>query len=207
MRPIGGLGCLVPRLAGFVQVRVLEYLVLVSLTCIRRKPHHVPTKSARYNRRGFAGCRCSIPSLADVKLRISGQHAADHPATLALNAVEKAIEEAGVGLEAKVFPSNQLGDYTLVYEDIIRGNVDIAHLSVPSQLDPNLEANFFPFLVSNYDEMRRIYSPGSCFYKAYGDMQAKLGVRLMGIVPEGFIGVALTKPAENLMEAGADKAC
>lgn len=145
------------------------------------------------------------PSFADVKLKISGQHATDHPATLALKGVEDVIEAAGVGLEVKVFPSNQLGDYSLVFEDIIRGNVDIAHLSVPSQLDPNLEANFFPFLVSNYDEMRRIYSPGSCFYQAYSDMQAKLGVRLMGIVPEGFIGVALTKPAEKLMEAGADK--
>jgi TRAP-type C4-dicarboxylate transport system substrate-binding protein len=147
----------------------------------------------------------ATPSLADTRLKISGQHATDHPATAALNSVADAIEGTDVGLSAKVFPSNQLGDYTLVYEDIIRGNVDIAHLSVPSQLDPNLEANFFPFLVSNYDEMRRIYSPGSCFYNAYAEMQAKLGVRLMGIVPEGFIGVALTKPAEHLFEAGADK--
>lgn len=145
------------------------------------------------------------PSMADTRLKISGQHATDHPATAALKKVAKDIEAADVDLSAKVFPSNQLGDYTLVYEDVIRGNVDIAHLSVPSQLDPNLEANFFPFLVSDYDEMRRIYSPGSCFYKAYGDMQAKLGVRLMGIVPEGFIGVALTKPAEHLFEAGVDK--
>jgi TRAP-type C4-dicarboxylate transport system substrate-binding protein len=145
------------------------------------------------------------PTLADTRLRISGQHATDHPATIALNGVAKTIGGADVGLSAKVFPSNQLGDYTLVYEDLIRGSVDIAHLSVPSQLDPKLESNFFPFLVSNYDEMRRIYSPGSCFYKAYGELQAKLGVRLMGIVPEGFIGVALTKPAEHLFEAGVDK--
>lgn len=147
----------------------------------------------------------ALPALADTRLKISGQHAIDHPATVALKKIAKTIEDADVGLSAKVFPSNQLGDYTLVYEDVIRGSVDIAHLSVPSQLDPNLEANFFPFLVTNYDEMRRIYSPGSCFYKAYGDMQAKLGVRLMGIVPEGFIGVALTKPAKNLYDAGEEK--
>lgn len=153
----------------------------------------------------FMAVALATPSFADISLKISGQHATDHPATLALNGIQEAIEGADVGLSARVFPSNQLGDYTLVYEDIIRGNVDIAHLSVPSQLNPNLEANFFPFLVSDYEEMRRIYSPGSCFYEAYGDMQAELGVRLMGIVPEGFIGVALTKPAENLMEAGADK--
>jgi TRAP-type C4-dicarboxylate transport system substrate-binding protein len=142
---------------------------------------------------------------ADTRLKISGQHAPDHPATLALNEVAKTIKSADVGLSAKVYSSNQLGDYTLVYEDIIRGNVDIAHLTVPSQLDPNLESNFFPFLVSNYDEMRKVYSPGSCFYNAYSKMQENLGVRLMGIVPEGFIGVALTKPAKNLFEAGVDK--
>ena len=147
----------------------------------------------------------SVPALAETRLKISGQHATDHPATIALNEIADTIGAANVGLSAKVFPANQLGDYTLVYEDVIRGNVDIAHLSVPSQLDPKLELNFFPFLVSNYDEMRRIYSPGSCFYKAYGDIQAKLGVRLMGIVPEGFIGVALTKPAEHLFEAGVEK--
>lgn len=147
----------------------------------------------------------ATPSFAETRLKISGQHAGDHPATVALNGVAEAIEGADVGLTAKVFPSNQLGDYTLVFEDLVRGNVDIAHLSVPSQLDPNLESNFFPFLVSDYDEMRKIYSPGSCFYTAYADMQAKLGVRLMGIVPEGFIGVGLTKPAEHLFEAGVDK--
>lgn len=147
----------------------------------------------------------ATPSIAETQLKISGQHAIDHPATIALKGVAEAIEKADVGLTAKVFPTNQLGDYTLVYDGIVRGNLDIAHLAVPSNLDPNLEANFFPFLVSNYDEMRQIYSPGSCFYKAYSDMQAKLGVRLMGIVPEGFIGVALTKPAEHLLEAGVDK--
>lgn len=147
----------------------------------------------------------AFPAAADIQLSISGQHAADHPATQALNDIAAAIEAADVGLTARVFPSNQLGDYTLVYEDVVRGNVDIAHLTVPSQLDPNLEANFFPFLVSSYDDMRRIYSEGSCFYSAYADMQAALGVRLMGIYPEGFIGVALTRPAEHIFEAGVDK--
>lgn len=142
---------------------------------------------------------------ADVRLRVAGQHAADHAATKALYAVKEEIEAAGVGLDVRVFPSNQLGDYTLVYEDLVRGNVDIAHISVPSQLEPKLEANFFPFLVSTYEEMRKIYSPGSCFYQAYSQLNENLGVKLLGIYPEGFIGVALTKPAENLTKAGEPK--
>lgn len=89
-----------------------------------------------------------------------------------------------------------LGDYTLVFEDLVRGSIDIAHLSVPSQLDPNLESNFFPFLVSNYDEMRKIYSPGSCFYNAYSGMQAKLGVRLMGDRIRQQPSMGFTQPAK-----------
>jgi TRAP-type transport system periplasmic protein len=174
--------------------------IIATFTMLTRKIAHVLS---------VAMCVGAVTSAsmayADTRLKISGQHAPDHPATHALNDVANTINGADVGLKAKVYPSNQLGDYTLVYEDIIRGSVDIAHLSVPSQLDPNLEVNFFPFLVSNYDEMRKVYSPGSCFYNAYSKMQENLGVRLMGIVPEGFIGVALTKPAKNLFKAGVDK--
>lgn len=147
----------------------------------------------------------ALPAHADITLRLSGQHTIDDPNTHALHSIRDEIEAADVGLSVRVFPANQLGDYTLVYEDIVRGSVDMAHLSVPSQLDPNLEANFFPFLVSDYDEMRRIYSPGSCYYQAYTEMQANLGVRLLGIVPEGFIGVALSRPGENLFQAGTEK--
>lgn len=145
------------------------------------------------------------PSSAEMRLRVAGQHAVEHPATKALERIAEKIEAADVGLSAKVFPANQLGDYTLVIEDLIKGAVDLAHISVGSQLNPKLEAAFFPFLVSSYEEMKRIYSPGSCFYGAYGDMLDALGVKLLGIVPEGFIGIGLTKPGENLMTAGADK--
>ena len=42
-------------------------------------------------------------------------------------------------IEIKVFPGNQLGDYTLVYEELIRGTIDMSLTSVPSQFDPRLE--------------------------------------------------------------------
>ena len=50
----------------------------------------------------------ATPSLAAERLKISGQHATDHPATIALNVVADAIKDADVDLSAKVFPSNQL---------------------------------------------------------------------------------------------------
>ena len=40
----------------------------------------------------------ATPSFADVKLRISGQHATDHPATIALNEIAETIGAANVGL-------------------------------------------------------------------------------------------------------------
>jgi len=142
---------------------------------------------------------------ADTRLKIAGQHAVDHPATIALEEISDTIGSSDVDLSAKVFPANQLGDYTLVFEDLIKGSVDLAHISVPGQLNPKLEAAFFPYLISNYDEMRKIYSPGSCFYGAYSDMLDKLGVKLLGIYPEGFIGIGLTKSGHELLTAGVDK--
>ena len=33
-------------------------------------------------------------------------------------------------IDIKIFPANQLGDYTLVYEELIRGTIDMALISV-----------------------------------------------------------------------------
>lgn len=145
------------------------------------------------------------PAGADTRLKLAGQHAVDHPATIALEKIADEIGSQDVGLSVKVFPANQLGDYTLVFEDLIKGSVDLAHISVPGQLNPKLEAAFFPYLVSSYEEMRKIYSPGSCFYGAYSDMLDALGVKLLGIYPEGFLGIGLTKPGKDLLTAGVDK--
>ena len=76
----------------------------------------------------------------EMVLKFAGQNNADHPATLLMRDIAKEIGEKTSGrIEVKVYPASQLGDYSLVYEEQIRGTIDMSCISVPSQFDPRME--------------------------------------------------------------------
>ena len=134
---------------------------------------------------------------ADVKLRLAGQHPVDHNATKVLKETIAEIEGAGVGVEIKLFPAGQLGNGEVVFDDVAAGVIDIGHTFIYSHKDPVLEINSLPYLVSNYEEMEKVYSAGSAFYGIYDEHIAAQGMKLLGVFAEGFIGVGSTKaPAD-----------
>ena len=130
---------------------------------------------------------------AKTRLRIAGQHASDHNATLVLKQLKEDIEAADVGLRVQLFPSGQLGTGEQVFGDVRKGAIDIAHTFIYSINDPLLEINSIPYLVENYDQMRRVFTPGSNFYAVYSELLAKQDIKLLGIFGEGFIGVGSSK--------------
>ena len=51
-----------------------------------------------------------------VKLKIAGQHPADHDATQALKRIKEQLDKKSGGrIELRIYPTGQLGDYTQVY--------------------------------------------------------------------------------------------
>lgn len=139
----------------------------------------------------------------DVRLRIAGQHPLDHFGTTALNQIEADLNAADVGLNVKLFPAGQLGNGEEVFGDVGKGAIDVGHTFVYSHNDPRLEINSIPYLVSNYEQMRRVFSPGSVFYTTFEELLAKQNVKLLGVFVEGFIGVATSKAPENAATTGA----
>ena len=139
----------------------------------------------------------SFPANADVRLRIAGQHPTDHYATVVLRQIEKDLKTANVGLKVKVFPAGQLGNGEEVFGDVSRGLIDIGHTFVYSHNDPKLEINSIPYLVSNYQQMSKVFSPGSKFYSTFETLLDKQDIKLLGIFVEGFIGVATSKRPGN----------
>ena len=136
-------------------------------------------------------------SAAEEKLRLAGQHPIDHNATLVLKETIAKIESANVGIEIRLFPAGQLGNGEVVFDDVAQGVIDIGHTFIYSHNDPVLEINSLPYLVSTYEEMEKIYSPGSHFYRIYEERLDRLGLKLLGVFAEGFIGVGSTKAPEN----------
>lgn len=137
----------------------------------------------------------SLPaSAADLRLRFAGTLPADSQGTKMMKQIEKEIETADVGLKVSVFPANQLGSGEELFEDAIRGNVDMVAGFIYSHKDPVLEIASLPFLVSNWQEMEEVMlNHDSAFNQVMSEHLGNLGLRLMNSIPVGFTGIVATK--------------
>ncbi len=150
-----------------------------------------------------AGSALAAP---EVTLKFAGQSPADHPASVKMNEIAQEVAEKTDGrIEIKVYPANQLGDYTLVYEELIRGTIDMACISVPSQFDPRLELVYINGFLRSYDDAKKVFSPNGWLFKKMSELEARLGVHLAGFFVEGMIGTGTTEPADKPLDPSVDK--
>jgi len=139
-------------------------------------------------------------------MKAAGIYALEYRGTRALNRIAEKVEKATDGrIKISVFPSSQLGDYTQVFEEIQRGTIEMGLIFLPSQYDVMLEISSLPFLAESYESIRYQLSPGSYVYSITDEAISKLGVKLLGIYADGFIGVGSAKKPENFADPKADK--
>lgn len=135
-----------------------------------------------------------VISEAAVTLRFAGQEPMDHTSTIDMKRVAQIIEKESKGdIKVKVYPANQLGDYMLVYEELIRGTIDMAQVSVNTQFDQKLLLNCATFMARSWPEAKKIFAKNGWLYKKLGDLHAKHGVRFLGFEAQGMSGLGLTK--------------
>ncbi|HHX51591.1 MAG TPA: TRAP transporter substrate-binding protein DctP [Clostridia bacterium] len=134
------------------------------------------------------------------KIRIAGQSPIDHPSTIALMDLKERIERESEGrFQLEIFPANQLGDYTQVFQEVMRGTIDMALISVPSQFDSRLELQYMRYLANDYPEARKVYAQGAFLYNTMDKLFSDLDIKFLGFYVEGFGGLGLTKmPKEPL---------
>ena len=133
----------------------------------------------------------SPATAAPTVFRFAGQSPPDHMATKMMEQMAKEINEGTKGrVEVKVYPASQLGNYTLVMEEMIRGTVDMACMSVATDFDPRLEILYANGYVTGYDAAKKAFDPDAWLPKKLNEFLTPLGVRLIGSYIEGFIGIA-----------------
>jgi len=138
--------------------------------------------------------------------RLATHYNTSHPGYAALERIAADLEEKSDGaIEITIYPSSQLGDYTLTYEDLMKGAVDLALIPIPSQYDPRLEMNFIPYLVNDYSDMEAAFGQESYFFQEYTKIHGELGVKLLGVYVEGLIGLGFTDMPKNYADASAKK--
>ncbi len=141
-----------------------------------------------------------------IKIRFAGQHPVDHMATASLERIKEAIAEKSDGrIEITLYPANQMGDYTQVYEEIMRGTIDMALISIPSQYDPRLEIGFIPYIAENYEAIKEVFAVDSYLFNEVSGLHSNLGVKFLGFFGEGFGGVGSSKLPDEPANFNVDK--
>lgn len=134
----------------------------------------------------------------DITLRFAGVFPIDHQGTKTMEQVAADVAAADVGLKIDLFPANQLGSGEALFEDVARGNIDLAAAFIYADTDPRLEFLSMPFLVSGWDDMDSIMrNMDSEYNKILQEITDEYGVRVMAQNPEGFVGVVATKEPTN----------
>ncbi|WP_306116566.1 MULTISPECIES: TRAP transporter substrate-binding protein DctP [unclassified Roseovarius] len=134
----------------------------------------------------------------DMTLRFAGVFPIDHQGTKMMEQVAADVAAAGVGLKIDVFPANQLGSGEALFEDVARGNIDLAAAFIYADTDPRLEFLSMPFLVGGWDDMNNIMrNMDSEYNKILQEITDEYGVRVMAQNPEGFVGIVATQEPTN----------
>lgn len=140
------------------------------------------------------------------ELKFAGSMPTDSPSSQAMESIKQYCEEKSNGrLKITTYPANQLGDSTLVFEDIMSGTVDMGCFFSNNSYDPRIAINSMPYMVTSAAEAKKVYSPGSHFFTAYSDILSGLGIHLLGIHGDGFVGLLYTKNPTGYNDASAKK--
>jgi len=139
-------------------------------------------------------------------LKVAGISAPEYRGTKSLYTIKEIVEKETEGrIVLDIFPASQLGDYTQVFEEIRRGTIEMGLIFLPSQFDLMLEVGSLPFLAGTGEGMQEQLSPGSVVYDIIEKSLDKLGVNLLRIYGDGFVGVGLAKEPKNPLKAGMTK--
>ena len=139
-------------------------------------------------------------------LKFAGHYPVEHPSTQFLFEAAKEVEQKTDGrVKIKVFPADQLGDYTLIFQDIMRGSVDMGQVNLPSQFDVRLEAHALPYIVKDYSELSKVYGYDSNFTAIFKNILDDKNIEFMGFNTVGLVGIGSKTELNEPFSPTSDK--
>lgn len=143
-----------------------------------------------------------------IVLRFGNQHPENSIANQADQRICDKIKEATDGrVTVELYSNNALGDYSSVYEECMIGTIDMAHISAVETYDARMSGSMLPYLGSNYEELRKAYSPDNYLFQTVSETALKQGLHTFGFFCEGFSGTATNRPVKDPDVSNVDKGC
>ncbi len=137
----------------------------------------------------------TVEELPYYEWSLSCEYSAENHQTKALEDAAKMIEEQTDGhIKITVYPNMALGDYTVVYGQVITGDIEIAACPISSQYDPRVDVMTLPFLSGGFEDFESNYmSQDSYMWTLFEDITSAQGVKLLGFFNTGFMGLGAKK--------------
>lgn len=123
----------------------------------------------------------------------------------AMRFVDKVRERSDGRIDIRVYPANQLGDWTEVHDHVMQGAVDMAIQSLSTSYDERLAISWFPYLVATYDEAREAYSRGGFVDAIVDDLIAEQDLKLLGVYGAGMGGAACAAEVPEPRDPDAER--
>ena len=102
-------------------------------------------------------------------------------------------EVSGGNMKTKIYAASALGDYTVVQERVGLGAIDMACQPPASAADKRFQMVYFPYMVKNWEQARKNYSPGAPIRNIVAQLYAEQGIQLLAAWPVYFGGISLNR--------------
>ena len=93
----------------------------------------------------------------------------------------------------KLFPASQLGNYTVVQERVGLGDIEMQLAPAGTNVTKGLGITSAPYIAENWDQIPVVFARGGKMMTAIDKMFEKEGIKVLGLYPKYFGGVALSK--------------
>ncbi|MFD1796421.1 TRAP transporter substrate-binding protein DctP [Paracoccus aurantiacus] len=119
----------------------------------------------------------------------AGDHAS--PLGTAMRLWESLIEERSGGrMQVEVFYQSELGGQQELFDQLVRGNVDMMITWPQTSYDERVGVNYIPYLVLGWDDAIAAFAPDGWVQELMAPIYEDIGLKYIGPFPEGFGGVA-----------------
>jgi TRAP-type C4-dicarboxylate transport system substrate-binding protein len=86
-----------------------------------------------------------------------------------------------------------LGDWTEIFEEVLRGSVPMAITGLASDFDSRLDIAYLGYVVDDWKTGLAMYGPGGLMLPVYNGILNDNGINMLGTVPLGFGGLGVRK--------------
>ena len=127
----------------------------------------------------------------------------DSPIGRSMDMWSKLIKERSDGrIRVNVFYQGELGGQQELFDQLVKGNVDMMLTWPQTSYDERIGVNFLPYLVLGWDDAVKAYGQGGWLSKIVDPVYQDMGLKYFGPYPEGFGGIATKgRYATNMSQA------